>query len=297
VLGQDSDAHRKRDRSEPAADVADVEAMDPLADQLGAAARGLRRRATHQQREFIAAIARDDVLTAQHRREAAPATVSATAIAGRGATAAYARHVWPLLSRRTLVLLSILALHVVVIYCFANGLARTIIIAFTQPIHAGVIVQQRPRDVPPPPPTLTFVHPSVDIPPPDLPLNVPAERRQITVPPVRPPQRVEVPSYTAVAPQRVLGGPDRGFPDTDDYYPTNSRRLGETGSSVVQVCVDVQGRLTALPIIAQSSGSARLDAGAIALAKAGTGHYRPTTEDGRPVPSCYAFRIRFMLRE
>jgi hypothetical protein len=32
------------------------------------------------------------------------------------------------------------------------------------------------------------------------------------------------------------------------------------------------------------------------LARAGSGHYRPTTEDGRPVTACYPIKIRFELR-
>ena len=44
------------------------------------------------------------------------------------------------------------------------------------------------------------------------------------------------------------------------------------------------------------SGSARLDAGALQLAKAGSGHYRPTLEDGKAVNSCYSFRVRFESR-
>jgi hypothetical protein len=50
------------------------------------------------------------------------------------------------------------------------------------------------------------------------------------------------------------------------------------------------------PAIAQSSGSARLDEGALKLAKAGSGHYRSTTENGTPVSYCYPLRIRFELR-
>jgi len=65
----------------------------------------------------------------------------------------------------------------------------------------------------------------------------------------------------------------------------------------VRVCVDDRGRLAAQPTIARSSGSARLDDGALKLARAGSGHYRSSTEDGRPVPSCYPFRITFALRE
>jgi hypothetical protein len=53
--------------------------------------------------------------------------------------------------------------------------------------------------------------------------------------------------------------------------------------------------LAADPTVAQSSGIPRLDAAALKLAKAGGGHYRPSTENGQPVSSCYAYRIRFRL--
>ena len=46
----------------------------------------------------------------------------------------------------------------------------------------------------------------------------------------------------------------------------------------------------------EGTGSARLDEGALKLARAGSGHYRATTEDGRPVNSCYPFRIRFQIK-
>jgi len=61
--------------------------------------------------------------------------------------------------------------------------------------------------------------------------------------------------------------------------------------------VDDKGRLTATPTIARSSGSSSLDEGALKLAKAGSGHYRATTEDGLPVSSCYEFLIRFNLKD
>jgi TonB family protein len=92
-----------------------------------------------------------------------------------------------------------------------------------------------------------------------------------------------------------VGGPGKGFPATADYYPDASRRLGEQGAAAVQVCVDPRGQLTSEPTIIQSSGSTRLDGSARALARAGSGHYRPTTEDGRAVSACFPFRIRFEL--
>lgn len=95
---------------------------------------------------------------------------------------------------------------------------------------------------------------------------------------------------------QVQGGPGSGFPNPDDYYPTLAKYREVQGTSTVRVCVDVHGRLTSDPATLQGSGSALLDEGALKLAKAGSGHYRASTEDGRPVNSCYPFRIRFQLK-
>jgi hypothetical protein len=59
--------------------------------------------------------------------------------------------------------------------------------------------------------------------------------------------------------------------------------------------VDTQGRLTAPPTLAGTSGKPRIDEGALKLASAGSGHYRPSSEGGRPVAACYDYRIRFEL--
>jgi hypothetical protein len=39
-----------------------------------------------------------------------------------------------------------------------------------------------------------------------------------------------------------------------------------------------------------------LDEGALKLAKAGSGHYQPGTEDGQPATMCMVFKIKFELR-
>jgi TonB family protein len=95
---------------------------------------------------------------------------------------------------------------------------------------------------------------------------------------------------------RVAGGPGAGFPETSDYYPAAEVRAGNEGVSMVRVCVDPKGRLTSGPSIERSSGFARLDEGALRLARAGSGHYKASTEDGEPVNSCYPFGIRFQLK-
>ena len=65
----------------------------------------------------------------------------------------------------------------------------------------------------------------------------------------------------------------------------------------MRACVGANGKLTEDPTVAQSSGTARLDEGALKLAKAGSGKYVPATEDGKPVNSCFVFRIKFQLQK
>jgi hypothetical protein len=106
---------------------------------------------------------------------------------------------------------------------------------------------------------------------------------------------LSMPQATAI-PKRVAGGYGPGFPNTEDYYPSLSKILGEEGSTIVQVCVNAGGRLMADPTIVTHSGTARLDEAALRLATAGSGHYRPELVDGQPQPSCFPFRIRFQVR-
>jgi TonB family protein len=203
----------------------------------------------------------------------------------------------PQLSRRTVTFILIVALHALLIYGFASGFGQRLIPTLPAPMH-GVVIEEIKPQLPPPQVTtdvrLTAIRPTA------IPVVGPQE---IDFPPDTDPTGTRVtqpPSLTQPEPPvrpvtRVAGGPGKGFPDTQDYYPSAARRAAETGVSNVQVCVDVQGRLTAEPTLAQSSGNRRLDDAALNLAKAGSGHYRPTTEDGQAVSACFPYRIRFAL--
>lgn len=197
-------------------------------------------------------------------------------------------------SRRSAVSLLIVSLHVLVIYGLAAGMARTALEIVPDRLQVSLTPKAPApeRSAPPPDPRLAPVQ-----------LRAPEQHWTFEPPLERvttAPEQVEIRQFAAGAPprpvKRVPGGPGSEFPNTADYYPDASRRLGEKGSATVQVCVDGTGRLTANPSLAQSSGSARLDEGALRLARAGSGHYRATTEDGKPVSACYPFRIRFELK-
>jgi TonB family protein len=71
-------------------------------------------------------------------------------------------------------------------------------------------------------------------------------------------------------------------------------RLGEEGSAALHVCVGPNGKTSEEPTVIKTSGSSRLDEGAVRLAKAG--HYNPGTEDGKPINACFNVSIKFQLK-
>jgi protein TonB len=202
-------------------------------------------------------------------------------------------------TRRTIVFVVIIALHVFIAWALATGLARRAIELVAPPLQTDVIEEVKKEDQPPPPPPPQMERPPVEIPPPDVAIEVPVEtqttaiqdttNQHVVAPPPPPPAPVA---------KRVVVGPKpgKGFPTAEEYYPPASKRLGEEGSANVHVCVGPNGKITEDPTLAQTSGSSRLDDGALKLAKAASGHYLPGTEDGQPTTSCMVFKIKFELR-
>ncbi len=201
-----------------------------------------------------------------------------------------------LFSRRPMTLVLVVALHVVVFYGLMTSLNFNITKSISSPLQNQVVHEPQPQVLPPLPPPPTFTHSKVEATIPEFPQMRDVEETERMIPQ---PGSIQPPSTPTMPPHgvhRVLGGPGSGFPTTDDFYPSAAKRMEEQGVSTVRVCVDANGRLTSDPTTVQSAGSARLDQGALQLAKAGSGHYRASTEDGRPIDSCYSFRVRFQLR-
>ena len=237
-------------------------------------------------------IAHDPLWSGGAARSTAAAASSAVA---HGAVVALAPGPSTPLSRRTLALLLIACVHLLAIYGFMFG---------------GPIQHKPKPDIPPlviqpiDPPVPSKSHPNTSTThgtlgnwkpiPNELTLKFDVDQGIQPLPDAGP---VDIgdPSGPISPVHRVTGGPGAGFPSTADFYPAAAIRLEETGAATVDVCVDSRGRLSRDPAIATSSGSARLDGGALALAKAGSAHYRSTTEDGKPVASCFAIRVRFNL--
>ena len=65
----------------------------------------------------------------------------------------------------------------------------------------------------------------------------------------------------------------------------------------LHVCSDVAGKLAEDPTIIRSSGDPGLDEAAVAIAKSGSGYYRPaTTLGGNPVSGCAQLAIKFEIK-
>ena len=65
----------------------------------------------------------------------------------------------------------------------------------------------------------------------------------------------------------------------------------------LHVCSDVAGKLAQDPTIIRSSGDPGLDEAAVAIAKSGSGYYRPAiTSGGKPVSGCAQLAIKFEIK-
>jgi TonB family protein len=221
-----------------------------------------------------------------------------TTIAGARSMLAYAPNRLGSFSRRTTAFILVVCLHVAVFYAFLVGLSHTLGRVIELPLQNRALQAPHVRELPPLP-TLPQLHaPRLDAPMPEVMIADAADAGGMIG--QAPEAQIATVSPPAVEPahavRQVQGGPGVGFPNPDDFYPALAKHMEEQGLATVRVCVDASGRLIADPTILQSTGSSRLDEGALKLARAGSSHYRATTEEGRPVNSCYPLRIRFQLK-
>jgi protein TonB len=198
-------------------------------------------------------------------------------------------------TRRTLVLFAIIGLHVFIFWALATGLARKAIEVLAPPIQTDIVQEEMKKSEPPPPPPPEFQKPPVEVPPPDVTIDMPVEQTQTTAISNVTTRHVEAAPPAPKPSNRVPAKIGKGFPNSEDYYPSASKRLGEEGAPTVHVCFGPDGKPSGPPTIAQSSGKERLDGGAIELAKAGMRYIIPPQEDGKPAAGCLDFRIKFQM--
>src|ERR1700758_1868109 len=139
------------------------------------------------------------------------------------------------LTRRGAVLVVIISLHLFIAWALATGLARRAMEVIAPPIQTDIVQEVKTEKEPPPPPPPDFQKPPVEVPPPDVQIQMPVEAPATTA--------ITAVAATPHAPAPVVPSsnktPPRGkrFPDTEDYYPAASKRLGEEGVATVRMCV------------------------------------------------------------
>ncbi len=196
-------------------------------------------------------------------------------------------------TRRGIVVALIIVLHVLAFIGFASGLATKAIEALAPPIEATVEEEIKKEDEPPPPPPPEMERPPVEVPPPEVSIDLPMETTSTAIQDVtdKPPPPAPPP------PVRAAGSPAKMTRpvNPDDYYPPGSIRREEQGSPVVQACVGPGGKLLREPVVTDTSGFPDLDGAAVKVAKAT--RYAAGTEGGTALAeSCIKFKVKFVLK-
>ncbi len=170
----------------------------------------------------------------------------------------------------------VVLIHVAAITALVITLASGQIMKQIRDIQASVAAEKVPPKAPPPPP------PDLAKPPPPIAIvpefsvqqEAPPPITTVKAPPPAPPKAAAPPA----APTQ-LEAITRTH--TLPPYPTISQRLGEQGTTTMQVAISTEGSVTGCKVI-KSSGSERLDNAACTYVQ---GHWRwkPPTREGQAV--------------
>lgn len=199
-------------------------------------------------------------------------------------------------SRRMSVLVAIIGFHILLVYGLVNGLARKVVEVIAPPLVTDIIEEAKQDEKPPPPPPPQMERPPVQVPPPDVTIDIPMESNttaisDVTDRPAPPPAPVAQRQTVRVAPKLDV----RRSPPTDDFYPPAARRAEVQGVTTVRACVAADGKTEGEPTVANSSGNGSLDEAALKWAK--RARWAPGTEDGKPATMCSMFNVRFKLTD
>lgn len=182
----------------------------------------------------------------------------------------------------------VIAGHLAVIYAVAMSLGIVEVPVAQAPIEAVFIDAQIDEPEPAKPESLPVARsqPTVDVPPPEVPvIEAPAEMA-ISVPPA--PLVAEPLASSAVVESTSLKVTRR----VDPVYPPASRRMDEQGAVRLRVMVDERGRPQEVRV-AESSGFPRLDEAAVSAVRRWV--FAPAVQDAVAVPTWTQVSVVFQL--
>jgi periplasmic protein TonB len=192
--------------------------------------------------------------------------------------------------KRGLIFLAVVLFHLLLGYALKSGLGGKYLQSIINPVEVAQIDEDKADDKPPPPPPkMEDIRPYV--PPPEFVTTEAAITETTAI--------AAVTAVKAAAPPRVIprtpAVPDaRTLKFGEDYYPDQSKRLGEEGTCRVEMQIGADGRV-ASSAIKQSSGFPRLDEACLRAVKGA--RFKPATEEGKPVAATVILPIKWQLRQ
>ncbi len=183
--------------------------------------------------------------------------------------------------QRSTGLIFVVAFHILLIWGFASGLANKVAEKIPEILKAEVVKEEQvvEKEPPPPPPDIKLPPPNLDFVP-----DAPAASTAIVAVQREQPKPI-VPS--ALTKARV---PPKGLSRPE--YPSASIRLGEEGSTGLNLYLNEEGRVTEAQV-SSTSGSERLDEAAVKHAQR-SWKFVPCMQGDKPV-ACW-HQIKFTWR-
>jgi periplasmic protein TonB len=202
------------------------------------------------------------------------------------------------LTRRSLVFLAIVALHVGMVWALNSGLSQRVVQVVLGPIETRMIDEAPDVEEPPPPPPPKIETPPPFVPPPEISIDIPMDAPPATAitqttavkPVAQPPIQPKAPAVPGTSPKV-----DPRRPPTKPDYPASSRRAGEAGTVVLDLYILPNGRVGDAKV-QKSSGFPRLDEAAVKEAKR-SWRFVPGTENGKPAAMWHSTKVTFNLTD
>jgi len=197
-------------------------------------------------------------------------------------------------------LVLVTAIHVAIVAVLILGLVAGEVEKKKDDLQATVEQQKVEAKAPPPPPPDVVKPPPPFVPPPDFQIQTeaPSNTTAISTTSVRPPAPPPpAPPAAPPAPPAAPPTPPEAIMSTHGIppYPAISQRLGEHGTTLLNITIDEAGRCTEATV-ATSSGSNRLDTAAIDYVKQRY-RWKPATQNGHPVTVRSQIRVVWDLKD
>jgi len=176
------------------------------------------------------------------------------------------------------------ALHVVIIYALATGLAQQMVQLLPQNINVNIIPQTEEKHEPPPPPPPQFKQPPPFVPPPDVTIDLSTAPATTTAITTQSTQRID----SALRPSSR-----NTFYKTD--YPVQSVQNSEEGTVTVKILVLEDGSIGDVQLV-RSSGFPRLDEKTISIIKS-RWRYSAPVKEGKPIQYWQTANVKWQLKD